>query len=507
MTFEAIHYPELLHAVNSSGDVGVVTLWSPVRTARRKLEEISEDLLDPARSRIAVMANLYGDGLFAMLANLLHNPQIQHIVAIGEDLGLSSVQEIEAFLSGGLEDVEMLGKPMKRIRGTDRLFPLVEGFDEDCLRRRLSFRAFGKMSGREFGSELVKHIDRLPVEPPEDQTRVRVALPAVLHEDYSHRPSQVNAHEVVRAQPLACWEELVVRTMRFGRPVRIRDGERMELLNVKAVITAPADDDAAALARYDFQPEQLRAYQEKIMRDQLPEGISYTYGNRLRGYFEHAPAGPDTLESVIELLREDPESRRAYISLWDTAADLALPGAEHAAKPCMTTLNFRRSGERLSLTATYRSHNLLSGWLLNAYGLMAIQRYVAAAAAIDPGELTIISHSLGIDPRSLRFELARSIEAAWDHDDDLDRETGKWHLRQDPRGYFVVSVDPERGSIVAEHRFEGVLLKRYEAERAVTIENQVSADMAISLPSHAMWLGRELTKKEQALRSSTSRHG
>jgi thymidylate synthase len=54
--------------------------------------------------------------------------------------------------------------------------------------------------------------------------------------------------------------------------------------------------------------------------------------------------------------------------------------------------------------------------------------------------------------------------------------------------------------IVAEHRFGGMLVKRYEAERAVTIEREVAADMAVSLASHAMWLGRELTAKEQLLR-------
>ena len=58
----------------------------------------------------------------------------------------------------------------------------------------------------------------------------------------------------------------------------------------------------------------------------------------------------------------------------------------------------------------------------------------------------------------------------------------------------------ERGVIVAEHRFGGMLVKRYEAERAVTIEREVAADMAVSVVSHAMWLGRELTAKEQLLR-------
>jgi hypothetical protein len=40
------------------------------------------------------MSNLYGDGLHQMLRNLLYNPQIRHLIAIGEDLGLATNMEI-----------------------------------------------------------------------------------------------------------------------------------------------------------------------------------------------------------------------------------------------------------------------------------------------------------------------------------------------------------------------------------------------------------------------------
>jgi thymidylate synthase len=126
---------------------------------------------------------------------------------------------------------------------------------------------------------------------------------------------------------------------------------------------------------------------------------------------------------------------------------------------------------------------------------------------MKPGPITVLSNSLGINPESPRYELARAIEGSWKTDDDLDRETGKYSLREDPHGYFVVTVDQERGLIVAEHRFGGVLLKRYEAERAVTIEREVATDMAVSLVSHAMWLGRELTLKERVLRGSAAGRG
>jgi hypothetical protein len=427
LRFEALYHPELLHPVNPTGDVGILTLWSPYRTAQRKLDAISPAILDDERSRVAIVANLYGDGLFAMLCNLLYNPQVRHLVAIGEGLGLPTADEIAAFIEHGLEDDVLLGTPVARVRGTGRVLPLVADFDADALRERLSFRCLGRLSSPRLGEELTALLRDLPRRPPDGQgaeRRVRVDVPTAVPDDYAYLPSDLGAHHVVRRRPLDCWEELVVRVVRFGRPIELASGQRLELLNAKAVITDPADAD--------------------------------------------------------------------------------LPRREQPATPCLTTLFFRVSGDRLTLTATYRAHNLLTAWLENVYGLMAIQRHVADACGIAAGAITVISHCLGIDPRSPRYDLARTIAASWTRDDDVDRETGKSTLREDPNGYFVVTVDHDRGAIVAEHRFGGVLVKRYEADRAASIEQAVGADMAVTLVSHALWLGRELTRHEQLLRGRTT---
>jgi Thymidylate synthase len=474
LTFDALYYPDRVNVINPAGDVGLITLWSPLRTVRRKLSAV----LDPAGgSRVAAVANLYGDGMLAMLCNLLYNPQVRHLVAVGEDLGLSTCDELEAVLTRGLEDDVMLGQPVWRVPGTARVFPVVEGFDPGLL-RRITFRCFGKLSRDGLAEEVSAYVRHLPNGATAAE-RVRVQLPSAA--EPSFLPS--GSHEVVRRRPLDCWEELVVRAIRFGRPVELRKGHRLELLNVKAVVESPAVEDADELARYGFDLERFRAYQRRILDPSLPEGISYTYGNRLRD-----------LPGVVDLLRADPDTRGAYVSVWERE-DL---GA--SSKPCLTTLFFRRSEGRLTLTATYRSHNLLWAWLENVYGLMAVLGWVAEAAGMEPGAITVVSHSLTIDPASPRYGVAQAVAERWNSDDDVDRAAGKRSLRQDPHGYFEVSADRERGLIVADHRYGGMLVKRYEAERAVTIEREVAADMAVSLVSHAMWLGRELTAKEQMLR-------
>jgi hypothetical protein len=391
----------------------------------------------------------------------------------------------------------VLGQTLKRVRGTERVFPAAPGFDAERLRQTLSFRYLGKLSDPELGARLEECLSSLPRASSRDGARrIRVEIPEPAGDEAAYLPSDVSGHQVSRRRPLDVWEELVVRCVRFGRPVTLASGPRLHLLNVKATIEEPADDPEPALSELGFRLGRFREYQERMLRPELPEGISYTYGNRLRGYFPQGDAGTDTLQTVIDAFAANPETRQAYVALWDTAADL--PDRD-AATPCLTTLHFRRSEDRLALAATYRVHNLLSAWLQNVYGLMAVQRHVADAVGLPAGPITVVSHFLSIDPRNGRYATARALAERWSSDDDLDRATGKRSLRLDPNGHFVVTVDRERGRIVAEHRYRGVLIKRYEAERAKAIEQQVAADMAVSLVSHALWLGRELTRAEQSL--------
>ena len=201
------------------------------------------------------------------------------------------------------------------------------------------------------------------------------------------------------------------------------------------------------------------------MKARKPNGISYTYGNRLRGHFGPPGQSPlDLLDAAARHLRNDPQSRRGYVTTWDNSTDLAVPaddasddeGAEDdAAAPCLTTIFYRQVDNRLTLTATFRSHNLMRAWLENAYGLMALQNYVCEHTGMAAGPITVISHSLTIDPTNVtRLEIAKGIETNRSTDDEIDRATGKHVLRMDPRGYFEVTIDEQTREIVAEHKYQ-----------------------------------------------------
>ena len=505
-SFEPIYYADRLEIVNPLGDIGLVTLWTPLSAAKRLLTQLSPEILNPMLSRVAVIANLYGDGMLQMMCNLLYNPQIRYLVAVGQDLGSPTAAEIAAFLDRGLEEIVMLGTVVYRIPGTSRIFPNLDGFDAERLRRQVTFTPMGKLNS-DSAAGLADLLASFPASStPAAADRIHVTIPPALPDEYVYRPSDVGAHQVLRARPLDCWRELVTRTVRFGHPVNLRSGPRLELLNVKVVITEPAEEPEELLSSYGFSKQVFENYQARLLDAVIPPGISYTYGNRLGGYFEKDGMQIDTLECVARELCRNPESRNAYVSLWDTSADL--PGQDSDQKvavPCLVALFFRRSDDRLTMTASYRSHDLLAAWLQNVHGLIAIQREICRRTGMPPGPITVISHSLGVDPRSPRYQVARNLAERWERDEDNDRETGAYRLREDPNGYFIVTVDEEAGEIVAEHRYGGLLVKQYRGDRAVRIERQIIGDMAVSLVSHALWLGRELSIKEAALRQSLDR--
>ena len=122
-------------------------------------------------------------------------------------------------------------------------------------------------------------------------------------------------------------------------------------------------------------------------------------------------------------------------------------------RPCLVSLYFRKFEGKLTLSATFRTHNAMDAYPMNLYGLMAIQAWVAKRAGLTPGAIVVISHSLGLDPR----ELDRALMIIGQR---------PFKVRLDPMGYFRITLDGKE--ILVEHRFEDVTLKEYRGKTAVS---------------------------------------
>jgi len=492
MKFVAKYHEDKVRIVNPEGCVGVVTLWSIVEATYRVFEGAGIDL-SPQTSRIAVMANLYGNGLPHMLRNLLFNPQITHIVICGKNLS-GSREWLLNFFEHGLEEVTFLGAQSFQIVGTDRKIDgevLPEHFA-----RKPTFAVFGDISSDETKKGIKDFLEIL--EPSSTESLERVEPPEIPEPTVTRFPSNAGAHLIVRRTPDEAWRELVFRLFRFGHRNTVAKSSgtetRIELQNVHVVVEEPFEELSEVLARSGFDLDKFRGYQKRILDPVLPSDLSYTYGWLLRTGMEEAPV--DSLSIIVDRLKKDPESRHCYATLWNNGRHL--PSGKSC--PCFVTVFFRKFEDRLTMTATFRAHNAMDAWLENFYGLLAIQRYVSERVGIPVGPITVVSHSISLDPSSL--DKAKKIADAKVTDEVLDPATGKLGPRFDPNGVFTVTFDKEAQELIVEHSFEGMRIGEYRGRSAEEIELQLSRDGALSVISHALYLGRELARKEIQMKNS-----
>ncbi len=480
MEFIPLHFADKLKIINPQGTIGVVTLWSKVDYVIERFKQAGVDL-DPATSPIAVFGTLYGNGLREMLRNLLYNPQIQTMLICGHDRS-GSDKELKNFFDYGLTAVDsplvryrspkpgIMVNPA-RIQQTKRIL--------DDLVQREQFESLPKFKnlGDPQHDESVEVIQNFftswrPQSAP-SVPRLEVPLPEV---EVKYFPSNPRGHVVVRDTPIAAWKEVLHLLTRFGHRVTLKKGDRLELQHVKVVVEKPEFEAEKILQEVNLDPQKLRGYQEDMLRGELRPDETYNYGHRLRSYF-----GLDTLAACAARLREDPENRKSYVALWDTSKDLTTKEG----RPCLVSLYFRKFDEKLTLSATFRTHNAMDAYPMNLYGLMAIQKWVANEAGLATGAIVVISHSLGLDPK----ELDRALMII-----------GKrpFEVRLDPMGYFRITLDD--GGILVEHRFEDVTLKEYRGKTGVSLQHQIARDVALSDINHAIYLGRQLAKAEMALK-------
>lgn len=497
MQFEPLYFADRLTIVNPHGDVALTTLWSKVESARKVLDEAGIDLT-PDTSRLAVISNLYGNGLPQMLRDLLWNPQIRHIVILGKNLS-GSREWLVNFFEHGLEEVEFLGSKAHRIRNTQRNI-------DGCVQphhfpRKIEFTVLGDVGDPTTKAGLHDAFAALP--PFEECPYERIEPPPIPEPTVTRFPSEPRGHSFVRDTPMEAWSELIFRLYRFGHRTMVakkgaKEG-RVELQNVKVVVERPVEEPDEVLREFGFSLGKFQDYQRRILDPVKPPDLGYTYGNRLRGYFEHEGKLVDSLEIAGERLREELESRHAYISLWDNSRDLP----EGHDCPCFVTAFFRKFEDRLTLTATFRAHNSMEAWPENLYGLIAIQRYVSERCGIDPGPITVISHSISIDVPSLAK--AKRISDRKKSDEVLDPATGKLGPRMDPHGAFTTTFDANTWELVVEHSFEGMKLGEYRGKSAEEIERRLARDVALSDISHALYLGREIARKEFEMRAAKAK--
>jgi thymidylate synthase len=446
-------------------------------------------------SPLAVLGGLYGGGLKIMLRNLHHNPQIDTVILCGKDFSgivehvvnffLGKVdrtgrKQLYAYEDGRQEELEKL-----IIKGRETSYSLDSLISPELFRRPPGIIDWTREEDSTSPNKLLDFIKTYrPRIPAPDIRPDPIPLPRLVTATF---PSDLAGQVVIAETITEGWAELLFRLARFGPLVRLRNGkERNELRNMKVVIKNPGRCSHEDLKNYNLAESKIAQYQADLLNPSLePGGSSYTYGHRLGSYFER-----NLLDQAARDLAQNLDSRHGYMTLWDNLNDPA--GRD---TPCLVSLFFRKIDNLIHLTAVFRSHNGAKAWPVNCFGLWGLLKHVCQNANSDPdktetfelspGELTVFSQSISLDPSEL-IEVTGLLEKY------LNRPH---RLVPDPHGYFKLAVDPEKKEIIAwQYNHSDELIAEYRGPNPTVLSRELTRNMAVSDPGHALYLGSQLER-------------
>jgi len=116
--------------------------------------------------------------------------------------------------------------------------------------------------------------------------------------------------------------------------------------------------------------------------------LNGAYGYRWRKYFHS-----DQLDLAVSHLIEDPNSRRAVVTMWDSE-DLKRAIEDYKDVPCNTHIYFKRKNNKLNMTVLCRSNDIIWGtYGANAVHFSILQEYIASQIGIEVGDYYHVSDS------------------------------------------------------------------------------------------------------------------
>ncbi|MEZ6255960.1 MAG: thymidylate synthase [Patescibacteria group bacterium] len=243
----------------------------------------------------------------------------------------------------------------------------------------------------------------------------------------------------VRGQTIyESWLKVVDRVIRYGEIKETAYGNNQkELQQVNWVISNDSvpypympELDKNVLEIIGLNEISLENYKSSLLEKEIPEGIAYTYGSRLRNN-----AKVDQVEYMVNCLKDSNITRRAFATTIDLTKDTT-----SKSPPCLVlvTALINSSDNKLNLFATFRSHDIFKAAIPNAVGLLNLQQYMADQIGVSRGALSISSISAHIyeedfdnATKLLKCQMWENVQTKYNELTDTD-----------PRGYVRIYTAP-----------------------------------------------------------------
>jgi thymidylate synthase len=157
---------------------------------------------------------------------------------------------------------------------------------------------------------------------------------------------------------------LVIEDVRDLLPVGTGRKVNTSLAAMEALQVVGGYSDAAA----------LRAISSSMVNFEDFGSFHGAYGPRIR----------PQMEAAVRRLKGDPESRRAYVAIWDPLRDLYVEGVRNY--PCTTAIQFTCRNDRLIAQVQMRANDAWHGLAYDAFVFGQLQLTVANVLGVEPGE-------------------------------------------------------------------------------------------------------------------------
>jgi len=450
-----LQFNELLHVDDLDSNVAIVTLWTKKEHVMKELHE-----------RYAIIGQLYSreEGISALVRNCLANKKIRHIIVTGSDLYRSGEALIKLFENGVDENGRIIGMENASV---EKEIPrtALENLRENVRVYDMRRHDFSTLN------EFIKKLPKLlSYGPPEVFPKPEIKVPEAF-------PTDRSGFKIRERYVGDAWLKILYNIMRFGylKKSKYADDAK-ELINLVAVITDENPDEPRIMDYFNFTKNDLDDYVPQVVTPTHVNGVSYTYGQRLRNY-----KGLDQIRFMIDDLKRSKDSRRAIAFTWDVEKDMT---SQHA--PCINMVHALVQ-DKLYLTAYIRSNDMFNAWPRNAFALRKLQYMICEQLGTEAGSLTVVSGSAHIYATDFRKALKL-----------IDAYKPEPARVGDPRGNILVRV--ENGEIVVVHLDpDGMRIESFSGKTAMELYRKMAREYRISEINHAFDIGCELQKAEIAL--------
>jgi len=463
-----IYFKDNLILGNLKSEVGIVTLWTP---AKKITDKIDNNLF-------CLAGQLYSkEGINFIVRNILARPSLRYLVICGADLSGSGQTLLNFFKKGIDKNYNIINIPYAFIH------------KEIPLAKIASFRKNVKIDNLIGVSDTQKITGRIKRYRPVGRAFARPRIfPSAVPKEAGSFPTDQSVFKIVHQYIGQAWLEILKIVWRFGRTRESFYGNPLrEVFNIAAVITEEDSLNPKIFPYFSVTKKEIEKYCRAIMSGEKGDEI-YSYGQRLWGYKDINQVD----EVIVPFLKKYPTDRAAIAVTFDLTQDHKAPRA-----PCLCLVQATTLDDKVNLTAYFRSHDLFSGWILNAFGLRRLQKYIAEKLKLKIGTLTIFSNC------------AHVYDNQWGVVEKIVKKYGeKIECTLDPRGYFIINI--ENKEIIAKlYSPEGLFLEEFRQDgtiekAALVLYQKLVASNAVSLIAHAFDLGIELQKAETAIKFGIS---